>query len=1205
MHFSPLSFSDNHFGRKMAWLPKTLPDHVHVIVSTLTDEKFDCMPSLRSILGAESDAFVEIPELPEHDALLILEHWYHVSNRTVTDEQFDAIVNAFRNCSTPLFLRLLFNESLNWTSDNHKAFTKLPDTVKRLAGMKFGQMEMQHGEMFVRRALGYVSASRHGVTDDEMIDLISLDDAVMGDIVTQYRPFRRRCPPALWYRLKNDLNLYLADRNADNVKTVQWSHLHFAEAAEERYLNQRDKAPSYHKLMSEYFLGDWVSKSRPYPGNDKGVLRYVASQPLYWQPMEAKVDGSDRVYNLRKINELPHHLLRAQMTGLYKSETMCNFEWVLAKLCGTSLRSLVEEYHIGLEVEPADRDLKTLSDTLQLSSTAILRDPRQLAGQVVGRLQGIIDRDVPSAPGDPPRLPYLRQFLEQAKETSVQTLVPSIACLTEPGGILFDLLSGHTKSITALTVTSDAQNALTASEDDTLKVWDLKSGKVTSTVDNFGTNVSKIRTGSNNKYVISVEGTVIRIWSMRTKQCLTVIDQYVDPPVITIANEGKLFVALFDGVNVLRTWDLEDGLRFVCETKIDNKSVFSDNSVVLAPDSFGDYVLHAFRGGNSATIQHARNGKVIHVLKCNDQSSAVVALAMTRDYMIVACRQQYMKLHEIHQLELFDAKKGKYVRSVRGCTHDIITELHINLVGSHAISVCASEASSSSNIMIWNLETEDHKHLARHAGVSTFSACSDFRYCLTARKGDSTLKIWNISKNINIPLPKLRKSLGVAEIHPMVDNPRYAIARQVNHGPVSIWNVAKAKCLSHAVRIERGLSEHSDVVLIRNTTVIILSEKALKDGKTVYKRIMHYDLKLKKYVKKVKNCAIVPSPAHEYILLDNESLLGPSDNRKHFIIWNVNTGQEMFTIRQSLKVDNGKSAIKDSDLEHSLHLRATTAKMSPWDRRTETEAARRKRRERDREEERRNLEELQKEKTNGIEQFIISGDRNIIVASYFAHHMCVFNIETKLHTQTLENENAMLFLHVAALSFDGSHFVHANFDEVSKVSYVTLWDTTSGSVRKRLKHESDVLAIAITDDASRVVFGKANKELRIWDPNKNGHHAMKKVKGYESLEFGVNSKIFILNKGERAVVFAGDISLWDLEKATILAVFTPDTRIECLNVVMNGQLITFGVHDFPDLVVLKIAGKGVKAIVDTEHEDLFGETTGDTSDEDEEEDEDI
>lgn len=1187
----------------MTWLPRTLPDHVHVIVSTLSDDKFDCMPSLKALLGDETDMFLDIPQLDESDAIVILNHLCNVRNHTITQEQLDVVFNTFRKCPSPLFLKLLLEESLQWRSYTEVAESKLPDTVKKMAAMRFSRMEIKFGEALVRRALGYITASRNGITDPEMVDLLSLDDAVMAETAPHYSLVRRRLPPLLWLRLRKELEAYLIEVSADNVKTWQWKHSQFYEAATERYLRQRDKAPSYHKALAEYFMGMWVGKPKPYPGNDKGALRYVSTQPLYWEPKDMRLEGLQRVFNLRKINELPHHLLYSHQTGLYKSETLCNFEWALAKLCGTSLRSLVEEYHIGLEMEPSDLDLKLLSDTLQLSATAILRDPRQLAGQLVGRLQGIVNRDVPATPGDPPKYPSLHSMVAQAKVTSIPALVPSIGCLTEPGGILYDLLSGHTQPITAVTTTTDAQRALTASADNTMKVWDLKSGKVTSTMYNFGCNVTKLRTGHNNKFVIAVEGSVIKIWSMMTKHCMFVFDQYLDPPMVTIAGEGKLLVAFFDGVNSLRTWDLENDFAHVCESKIEDNSIYSDNSVILAPNSYGDFVLHAFRGNNFATIQHARNGKIIHKLKCHDVSSSIVALAVTRDYMILACRQHYMKLHEIHQLEMFDAKKGKYLRSIRGCTQDIITELHINLVGSHAIAVCASETSKASNITIWNLETEDHKHLAKHAGVSTVSACADFRYCLTAQKGDKTLKIWNISKFINQPMPKLKKSLGVAEIHPMVDNPRYAIARQVNHGPISIWNVAKAKCLANAVRIERGLSESSDVVLVRNCNVVILTEKGLKDSKPVFKTVLIYDLRDKKYIKKVKGCFIVPSPAHEYMLLDDVTLLGPAETRNHFIIWSLETGREIFRIRPKFKDYDPRGTIRDADLEHSLQMRASTAKMTPWDRRTESSSAKQRRREKAREEEKRHLEELQKEKQNGIEQFIVSGDRNIIVASFFAHHLVVFDIEKKLHRQTLENENSMLFLHVSALNFDGSFLVHANYDEVSKISYVTMWDTNTGHVKKRLKNETDVLAMAITDDGSRVVFGRANKELRIWDPHRKSPESMKRIKGYDSLEFSVESKIFILNNGERAVVFAGDISLWDLENATLLAAFTPDTRIQCVNVVMNGQLITMGVHEFPELIVMKMTGKDVKPIVDTEHEDLFGETTGDTSDEDEEEDE--
>ena len=64
----------------------------------------------------------------------------------------------------------------------------------------------------------------------------------------------------------------------------------------------------------------------------------------------------------------------------------------------------------------------------------------------------------------------------------------------------------------------------------------------------------------------------------------------------------------------------------------------------------------------------------------------------------------------------------------------------------------------------------------------------------------------------------------------------------------------------------------------------------------------------------------------------------------------------------------------------------------------------------------------------------VSGDQRVLVASFYAHHLCVFDIESQKHTQTLENEHSLLLLHVAALTYDGAHLVHTNYDERDKVS---------------------------------------------------------------------------------------------------------------------------------------------------------------------------
>lgn len=261
-------------------------------------------------------------------------------------------------------------------------------------------------------------------------------------------------------------------------------------------------------------------------------------------------------------------------------------------------------------------------------------------------------------------------------------------------------------------------------------------------------------------------------------------------------------------------------------------------------------------------------------------------------------------------------------------------------------------------------------------------------------------------------------------------------------------------------------------------------------------------------------------------------------------------------------------------------------------------SARRRREDTEQEQERQRLEELRKEKDNVVEQFMVSGNQKVIVASFYAHHLCVFDIESQTHTQTLQTEYSMMFLHTAALTNDGSHLVHANYDEDSKISYVTLWDCVTGEVKRRLKRETNVSALAITDDAQRIVIGRAPNEVHIWDPMTS--NSLRRISGYGGLCFEMNSKIFVTENGSRAIVFAGDISVWDLEKCTVLAVFTPDNRITVCDVLLNGSLIVFGMYEKQELVILKLKSSQLKEVEDTEGFDLFGETCGDTTDEEDE-----
>ncbi|GFR71930.1 NACHT domain- and WD repeat-containing protein 1 [Elysia marginata] len=929
--------SDEHEGRKLLWLPAELPPNVHIVVSTVSDEKMDCLPCAQKLLQGHDRSFLEVPRLQEDCAMKMVARWLSKAQRKLTEDQTKLLVKAFSKCPYPLFLKIVVNDALSWTSHTYPETIKLGESVKQVSTLRFGRLERDHGEALVRRALGYITASRNGVSVNELEDLLSLDDAVMDEVVATHKPPRRRLPGLLWTRLKMDLEGLITEVRADGTRTLTWAHQQIRDAADDRYLQQRDKAPSYHKALAEYFLGKWAGKPKPYTGSERGTDRLVAPQDLYYDPpplqtaskpaqgqsvsnqsslqnqkqstrhitsehqdssrtqsnSKFKQNGAatsrgshatnnvstdetpERMYNLRRVNELPFHLTRSQQTSLLKQNCLCNYEWMLAKLCGTSLRSLLEEYSAILTAEPHEPELRLISDVLHLSGPALRKEPRQLASQLVGRLHRVVTSDVPRSKGDPQKYPNLHPLLAAAKQSSLPALIPSIECLTEPGGILFDLLSGHSAPITAVGLTTDGQRALTTSCDGTLKLWDVRSGKVVKSIDGVGMDVSVVRAAKLNTVAVTVEMSRIRLWHLKTGVCVHTVDQYPDPASICVAGEGQLLTAVFDGSNMLRTWSL-DNFQIICEAQIPNNSAHKEASLLIADSSFGDLVLHAFKNGNCASVQNAKSGKILKTLTCHDPSSSVMALAISREYFVVCVRQQYMSLHELTSLELFDGKKGTYVRTVRGSVHCrvIPQTFTTNLIGTHAVAVSANPRNNTSDVALWNLETEDYKHLAQHPSYSTMGACLDFRYCLTGSQTENSLRVWDISGKVNQPGMKLKKQLGVAEIWPMVDNPRYVVAKSVNNGPISVWNVAKGKCLQSAVRIERGLTEGSDAIVMRNTTLVILTDRGFSsvsdDSRPVFQTVLVYDLRLKKYVRRLPGCYIVPAPSHEYVLLDND-----------------------------------------------------------------------------------------------------------------------------------------------------------------------------------------------------------------------------------------------------------------------------------------------------------------------------------------------
>ncbi|XP_044305819.1 uncharacterized protein LOC123033310 isoform X1 [Varanus komodoensis] len=615
------------------------------------------------------------------------------------------------------------------------------------------------------------------------------------------------------------------------------------------------------------------------------------------------------------------------------------------------------------------------------------------------------------------------------------------------------------------------------------------------------------------------------------------------------------------------------------------------------------------RSGSEAMVFSGKKGKVVAKLKSQEPMVAAEDVAVTKEYFLVIFRCPFMRQHEIVHIELYNVHTFAYAHNLKGCGNDYIHTFAVNHSGSHLVAFSPIPNTNTTEIISWNLESEDHKHLAKFPSVPADGVCSDLRYCLAFCDGENYLRSWNLASKINdqsltVTASKAKKVNGIQHIVTMENYPRYAVCQNTSPGVITVWNIMKSKCKHNAVRVERGLVTNMDIVLVRDMKLYILTDKGMASfadpPRPIFQTLLVYDLLKKKYIKKQTGLYIIPCPSDEYKILEGGLLLGLSENRDHFIIWNMETGFIKDRIRPEYKE---KSCLQAAQSNHSfskeninLYKGALSKEVTelwlPWERRTETMTGKKRRWEKVEKLNMEILQELANEKSNAIDQYLLSGDEKIVVCSYYAHHLSVFSLETMSHLYTLESRESMLFLHNAALTYNGHYLVLSNYTEVEKVNYLTLWNLTTGKIRKRLKNEPNVCCTAITADASRIIFGvMMENRIKIWDPFMHRHRL---IQGYDGLHLTVNSRLHILD-GTQAVLLAGEVSLWNLERGTVISIFTPDSKISCMTISSDRRAALLGLSDSPTLVTLKMLS--VNAAASSTGKDLFGEESSSSEEE--------
>ena len=467
-----------------------------------------------------TDHFIDVGEIDTRDAVSYMTTWYQTTGIEPSENLNSRILRAVTKCPNYLYLKLLLHYSYQKESLKESAehtLSRMPNSLKHVIEHYFLTMEKKHGKPVIQRIMGYLSASRFGLSERELEEVLTREHISGKVSSTRIRSFHLS-------QILHDLSPLVSKVYFDGMLILTWRHLIIRYLAFDRYLSNREDAIKLaHQSLAQYFAGKHTTGF-----------------------------SEDPLVVIRRIHDLPHYLCKLGAIDSLKDLALCNFGFLQAQLKYTSIDYVLECF-TGKHC-PMDQDLKMIVDALKMSSDALQVDPNQLAAQLIGRLTDLASSD------------HIARLLNDARK-SAHALIPNTGCLNPPGT---KLLHTSMELYGPTDLTSDSTLGLSASKK-IVALWDVRSGKTIRTT-TAGSNVQDVRFCRNNRLFVVNTGQELEIFETGTFKKIWDLECPGRVRAITLAGDSKDVLIAACGC-VVRSWNLRSGLMMCEITELEGMSV--------------------------------------------------------------------------------------------------------------------------------------------------------------------------------------------------------------------------------------------------------------------------------------------------------------------------------------------------------------------------------------------------------------------------------------------------------------------------------------------------------------------------------------------------------------------------------------------------------------------------------------------------------
>jgi WD40 repeat protein len=485
----------------------------------------------------------------------------------------------------------------------------------------------------------------------------------------------------------------------------------------------------YHQSFRDFLLTDTEYQVYPAEANESIANFFITNYKGKW--FECRDNYA--------LQYAPAHLYEAdKMEELH--DILLDFRWIAAKLNATDVNSLINDYDYLSEEEEKQRidnkSLRLIQSALRLSAHILSHDKGQLHSQLYGRLLGLKRK------GDLTGYKEVKHFLESIEEdwkgasngkARLRLLTPT---LTTPGGSMIQTLEGHIDGVSTVAITPDGKKIVSGSADNTIRVWDLDSGKEIKKLEGYADWVTLLAITPDGKKIVSGSAdNTIRVWDLDSGKEIKKLEGSSSVYSLAITPDNKIVSTGDWNDKTIRIWDLENDGREIKKLEGHTSDI---DSLAITPD--GKKIVSG-SADKRIRVWDVETGKEIKTLEGHMDGVSTVAITPDGKKIVSGSWDFTIRVWDLEN----DDGSNK-VKTLEG---------HMDGVSTVAITPDCKRAVSGSKdntIRVWDLENDGNeiKKLEGHEGGITSIAITPDGKNIVSGSFDGTIKVWNLTGRTDI-----------------------------------------------------------------------------------------------------------------------------------------------------------------------------------------------------------------------------------------------------------------------------------------------------------------------------------------------------------------------------------------------------------------------------------------------------------------------